>query len=70
MINTRFKKKFNTAVPPPNNMDIKALNDPRSILMFPFKITQTESNKDIKVPTFCFKNSNIPFTLNTSAILV
>lgn len=58
--------KFKTAVPPPSNTDKKALKDPTTRLMLPFTIDQTDSTRDIKVPTFCFKNSVNPFTLNIS----
>lgn len=67
---TRLKKKLNTAVPPPNNIEMNALNDPTSMLIFPFTIDQMESSKVISVPTFCLRKSTIPFTLNTSTTTI
>lgn len=58
--------KFRTAVPPPNKTDMKALKDPNTRPIFPFTIAQTESNRDINVPTFCFIKSTIPLILNIS----
>lgn len=63
---TTFKIKFRTAVPPPSTTDKNALKDPTTKLIFPLTIDQTDSKRDISVPTFWFKNSVKPFILNIS----
>lgn len=61
-----FKIKLSTAVPPPSKIERRALNDPTTMLKFPFNIDQTDSKTDINVPIFCLTNSVKPFMLNIS----
>lgn len=66
---TVFKRKFNTAVPPPNSTDINALNEPSNKPMFPFTMTHTDSNRDISVPIFCLRKAITPLMLKSSVKL-
>lgn len=65
---TVFKIKFKTAVPPPSKTETKVLKEPRTRPIFPLTIDQIDSKRDMRVPTFCFKNSTNPLMLNISKI--